>query len=244
MLSSPDRVGMLSALLTEKLRLSRLSGRVSISVQEASRQVARLQEANLVVKGSDGLFSLTSYGRSVLKLLPSFDFLVSNRDYMLSHDLSFLPPGFVERIGELAPGEYGGTVGDILRHFQELMGESRRYVWLMADQVLLLDSVAEKALRNDGVSMRVVIPEKVEKEGVHAELVKGFRGDLELGLVASVNVGMALNESLAGVIFPDRAGRVDFNAGFRSRRPEFHAWCVDLFSYYWDRAKKVDLSIR
>ncbi len=114
----------------------------------------------------------------------------------------------------------------------------------MADQILLLDSISEKALRKDGVSLRVVIPGDVVKDDAYAGLVKDFKGEVELGLVESVHVGMALKEVLAGVIFPDDTGRVDFNAGFRSRKPEFHRWCADLFSFHWERARKVHLSSR
>jgi predicted transcriptional regulator len=238
-LSSAGRVEMLYALSKENLRLSRLATRASMTVQEASRQLARLQASHLVEKDAKGSFALTLLGRSVLKLLPSFDFLVKNRDYLLVHDLTFLPPEFMERIGELAEGEYGGTLGDTLRHFQEVMGDSEEYVWLMADQVLLLDSVAEKAKRDGKVAIKVVVPSSTMHDADYATLWKEFKGNVEVGLVDDVRVGMALNEKVAGIVFPDASGRVDFGRGLRSADPSFHRWCTDLFSFHWKDARKV-----
>lgn len=243
-LSSEDRVRMLSALGEEGLKLSPLSSKVSITIQEASRQVGRLQSAKLVEKDSQGLYVLTTLGRTALRLLPSFDFLVDNSDYLLAHDLSGLPPGFVERMGELAGAEHGKTVGDILRHFQDVMGGATDHIWLIADQVLLLDEVTAKARHSEGVSIRVVIPRSIARDDAYSDLLKGFKGDMELGLVDGVQVGMALNEKTAGVIFPDRDGRVDFDEGLRGQSPAFHRWCSDLFLFYWNEASKVSFEMK
>jgi len=238
-LSSADRMKMLSALAQERMRLSSLSSRSSMTVQEGSRQVGRLQAAKLVEKDPDGLYVLTGLGRLVLKLLPSFDFLVENREYLLTHELNSVPPEFVERIGELSGAEQGRTLGDILRHFQEVMSSSREYVWLMADQVLLLDEVAAKALDARGVPIRIVIPRSVLTDEDYSGSIGGFNGKVELGLVESVGVGMALNERLAGVIFPGKDGRADFDSGLRGLTPAFHRWCSDLFLFYWNQASRI-----
>jgi predicted transcriptional regulator len=243
-LSSEDRVRMLSALGEEGLKLSPLSSKVSITIQEASRQVGRLHSAKLVEKDTEGLYVLTNLGRTALKLLPSFDFLVDNSSYLLAHSLSDLPPGFVERLGELTGAEQGKTLGDILRHFQEVMDGAGERVWLMADHVLLLDEVAAKARCSEGLSIRVVIPRSVTRDGAYGDLLKGFRGDMELGLVDNVQVGMALNEKVAGVVFPDRDGRVDFDGGLRGHSPAFIRWCSDLFLFHWNEATKVSFEMK
>jgi predicted transcriptional regulator len=54
-----------------------------------------------------------------------------------------------------------------------------------------------------------------------------------------VKLGMSLNEKSAGVTFPDKDGRVDFDSGLRSSDPSFHRWCEDLFLFYWNSAKKL-----
>jgi len=45
---------------------------------------------------------------------------------------------------------------------------------------------------------------------------------------------IAMNEKIAGIAFPDLKGKTDFNSGFRSDSINFHEWCRDLFSFYWN----------
>jgi len=239
LLSSTDRLKMLYALREENLRPSRLSSKLSITVQETSRQLSRLQTAGLVERDSRGLYRLTRFGRVVLQLLPPFDFLVQRKKYLLSHDLSFIPPEFVERIGELVQNEYVETVGRVLDHFEQVLSEARQYVWLMADQVLMLDAVTEKLLDGGPVSWRIIIPAAVAKEEDYRLPPNDFKGRVELGLLGDVKLGMSLNEKTAGVTFPDKDGRVDFDSGLRSSDPSFHRWCEDLFLFQWNSAKKV-----
>ncbi len=107
-----------------------------------------------------------------------------------------------------------------------------------------LDEVAAKALHSEGVSIRVVVPRPVARDDAYAELLRGFKGDMELGLVDDVRVGMALNEKVAGVIFPDRDGKVDFDEGLRGHSPAFLRWCSDLFTFYWNEAGKVSFEMK
>ena len=239
LLSSTDSLKMLYALREENLRPSRLSSKLSITVQETSRQLSRLQTAGLVERDSRGLYRLTGFGRVVLQLVPPFDFLVQRKKYLLSHDLSFIPPEFVERIGELVQNEYVETVGRVLDHFEQVLSEARQYVWLMADQVLMLDAVTEKLLDGGPVSWRIIIPAAVAKKEDYRLPPNDFKGRVELGLLGDVKLGMSLNEKTAGVTFPDKDGRVDFDSGLRSSDPRFHRWCEDLFLYQWNSAKKV-----
>jgi predicted transcriptional regulator len=56
----------------------------------------------------------------------------------------------------------------------------------------------------------------------------------------NIKAGLALNEKIAGLTFPDVTGRLDFNSGFRSSDLLFHKWCYDLFIYHRNKAiKKV-----
>jgi predicted transcriptional regulator len=239
LLSSADRLKLLYALREDRLRPSRLSSMLSITVQETSRQLSRLQAAGLIERDSRGLCFLTGVGRVALQLLPSFEFLAQRRRYLLSHDLSFIPPEFVERLGELGQNEYVETLARVLDHFEQVLSEARRYVWLMADQVLMVDAIAEKLLDGGPVTWRIIIPAAVAKEEDYRFPSNDFKGRVELGLLGDVRLGMSLNEKTAGVTFPDREGRVDFDSGLRSSDPSFHRWCEDYFLFQWGGAKKV-----
>lgn len=240
-LSSSDRVETLSLLKVEKLRLSQLSKKLGITIQEASRQLARLQDAQLVERNAQGLFMLSSLGRAVLDLLPSFEFLVENREYLIGHELSFIPPHLRERIGELAGCEIGRSLGDVLKHFQEVMTESNNHIWLMADQILLPDSIGERLARSPELSMRILVPKSVMREYETSDLGRDITGNVQIGLIESVHVGLALNERIAGLILPDRFGKVDFNGGLRVSSPLSVKWCEDLFLSYWNESRVSSL---
>src|SRR5215218_9580573 len=135
-LASMDRLTLLSEIGVEKRRLSQLTAKLSATPQETSKHLMRLRNAKLIEKDSEGFFGLTAFGKIVLNLLPSISFLMQNREYFLSHDISSLPREFIERIGELQEGEYAEKVGSILAHVQLVVQDAEEYIWLMADHPL------------------------------------------------------------------------------------------------------------
>ncbi|HEY1248504.1 MAG TPA: MarR family transcriptional regulator, partial [Nitrososphaera sp.] len=137
-LSSIDRLTLLLTIRKEEnLRLTKLAEKISATIQETSRHLGRLIKANLIEKNSDGFYRLTSYGQLVLLLLSSISLISKTRDYFLSHDVSFLPLEFIERIGELSEYEHAENVSNVLRHLEQTMSLANEYVWLMADQALV-----------------------------------------------------------------------------------------------------------
>jgi predicted transcriptional regulator len=101
-LASADRLTLLSEIGSRNQRLTTLSKVINASPQECSRHLSRLSDASLVRKNSEGLYEITPLGIAIQTLFPTFRFLLRYRDTFLSHDLSFLPRGFVERMGELS----------------------------------------------------------------------------------------------------------------------------------------------
>lgn len=49
---------------------------------------------------------------------------------------------------------------------------------------------------------------------------------------------LPMNEKTAVVCFPSLDGRMDFTQAFAGKTPEFHGWCCDLYSFYWEKSKK------
>jgi predicted transcriptional regulator len=67
------------------------------------------------------------------------------------------------------------------------------------------------------------------------------KGRIEYHLIEDpidIKAGMALNEKIAGLTFPNTRGKLDFNSGFRSNNPVFRKWCQDLFEHHWSKAGK------
>ena len=83
------------------LKLSQLSGKLGLTVQETSRNVERLVEAKLIKKDVDALFHLTPYGKETLSQLSGPRFLFKNREYFTIHITNELPRLFESSLGML-----------------------------------------------------------------------------------------------------------------------------------------------
>ena len=244
-----DRLTLLSEIVIEKRRLSQLTAKLSATPQETSKHLIRLRNAKLIEKDSDGLFGLTAFGKTIVNLLPSIRFLTENKEYFLSHDISSLPLEFIERLGELQEGQYADKVGSILAHIQQVVQSAEEYIWLMADHRLGDQEYVTKSgkLENSGtVTWRVILPAASDINWAEVRRTVGIhKGRIEYHLIQDPNdikVGMALNEKIAGVTFPDITGKLDFNSGFRSDNPLFRKWCQDLFVIHWNKnGKRVQL---
>jgi predicted transcriptional regulator len=244
-LASIDRLTLLSEIAIEKRRLSQLTTKLSATPQETSKHLTRLRDAKLIEKNSEGFFCLTAFGKIIVNALPSIRFLTQNREYFLSHDISFLPLEFIERLGELQENEYGEKVGAILAHVQQVVQYAEEYIWLMADHTLGGQGYVTgsgKLESTSSVTWRVIIPADSSIDWTRLRRSVGtHKGRIEYHLVEDPNdikAGMALNEKIAGVTFPDITGKLDFNSGFRSDNLVFRKWCQDLFVFHWNKKGK------
>jgi predicted transcriptional regulator len=244
-LASVDRLTLLSEIAIDKRRLSQLTAKLSATPQETSRHLTRLREAKLIEKDSDGFFSLTAFGKIIENLLPSIRFLTQNREYFLSHDISSLPLEFMERLGELQEGQYREKVGSILAHTQQVVQDADEYIWLMADHPLGGEQYVTGSRRlesSSSVIWRVIIPADSSIDWIKLRASVGtHKGRIEYCLIEDpndINAGIALNEKIAGLTFPNTMGKLDFNSGFGSSNPTFRKWCQDLFEFHWNRGKK------
>lgn len=244
-LASIDRLTLLSEIATEKRRLSQLAAKLSATPQETSKHLTRLREAKLIEKDSDGFFGLTAFGKIMLNLLPSINFLTQNREYFLSHDISSLPLEFIDRLGELQEGEHADNVGSVMTHIQQVVQDADEYIWLMADHRLgggEYVARSGKLKSNSTMTWRVIVPASSNIDWTSTRADVGIhKGRIEYLLIEDPNdikAGIALNEKIAGLGFPDFTGRLDFNRGFRSSSPIFRKWCKDLFLFHWNKKGK------
>jgi predicted transcriptional regulator len=155
-----------------------------------------------------------------------------------------LPQEFIERIGELSTHEDAPNVSSILRHTEKVITQANEYVWLMADQALITGPSIAQAVGTRDLSVGIMIPKSNHIPEQYQQTKRLLGDKLELKLVPDENlkVGMAMNEKIAGICFPDLKGKMDFNIGFTSSNIDFHKWCNDLFTYYWNRSKKPFLT--
>ena len=240
-----DRLTLLSEIGVEKRRLSQLTTKLSATSQETSKHLMRLRDAKLIEKDSDGFFSVTAFGKIIVNLVPSIEFLMQNRQYFLSHDVSSLPLESIERLGELQKGEYVDKVGTVLTHTQQVVQDAEEYIWLMADHPLGDQEYVTKSgklERSSTLTWRIIVPAGSTIDWPEVRRSVGtHKGRIEYHLIEDpidIKAGMALNEKIAGVAFPDITGKIDFDSGFRSTNPLFRKWCEDLFTFHWNKKGK------
>ncbi len=235
-LASDDRLTLLSKIGTDKQRLRDLSSIINASAQECSRHISRLVDSGFIKKSSDGFYEITTLGRALLDLFPSYEFLLSNKRYFLSHDLRFLPRGFLGRIGELSGGVCVSHFSEVLELIKKVIATGRDHVWLLSDKPMVVGpSIGPTFFSRD-------IPVRLIGQAIDEMILEETKTSLlhsEIAILPSVNVAIAINENLAGVCFPDATGKIDFGGGFSGTDPKFLGWCSDLFEHYWFKAEKI-----
>jgi len=157
-MSNENRYGVLLILQKQAKRITELTREMKLTTTEVRRHVTRLAEVGLIQRDIDGYYHLTPYGETSLLLFQEFIFLSSDREYFQTHTLSKIPTGFVKQVGELSASTNLNDAMDFLRHSENLLKESKEYVWLLVDQFPMysLSSIVEAIER--GVQFRIIEP--------------------------------------------------------------------------------------
>ena len=243
------RVLMLTKLNQKSYRLSQLATELNATMQEAHRNMTRLIQAGLVAKGRDGELMLTVYGRTVVMLMPSYDFLYRNKDFFLDHSLGDLPPKFVQRMGAFHSCEIVHGVMAILQRWKNLYASSDSYIKEIMAQVPLdvietVSSRVEQGVKFSYIfAANAVVPkgrtQMLQKVGWRNFISKG---KVERRMLPEVKVMTIFNEKQGCVVFPNMKGEPDLNMMFYGEDKEFLEWCSDLFAYQWEKASPFDES--
>jgi predicted transcriptional regulator len=241
------RLSMLTRLNQENYRLSKLASELGATMQEAHRNMTRLIDSGLVSKDKDGALVLTSYGRTVVTIIPSYSFLSGRRDFFLDHSLGDLTPKFIQRIGAFQNCEIVHGVMAILQRWKNLYSESEKYIKEIMAQVPL-DLIETISMRiESGVRFSYIFASNAVVPKGRTQLLQkvGWRNLISKGLVErrmlqEVKVMTIFNERQGCVLFPDKKGEPDLNIMFYGEDKEFLEWCGDLFDYQWEKAGPFD----
>jgi predicted transcriptional regulator len=243
------RLLMLTKMSQRNYRLSQLATELNATMQEAHRNMTRLIESGLVTKGRDGELMLTVYGRTVVMLIPGYDFLYRNRDFFLDHTFGDLPTKFIQRMGTFQSCEMVHGVMAILQRWKNLYNESEEYIKeIMAQVPLDLIETVSNRVKNGVKFSYIFAANAVVPKGRTQLLEKvGWRSFINNGLVErrmlpEVKVMTIFNEKQGCVLFPNIKGEPDLNIMFYGENTEFLDWCSDLFAYKWEKAGSFDES--
>ncbi|MFB5598823.1 MAG: helix-turn-helix transcriptional regulator [Nitrososphaeraceae archaeon] len=241
------RLSMIVKLSHNKYRLSQLATELKATMQEAHRNITRLVDSGLVFKDGEGDLGLTSYGKSIVYLLPGYEFLSTNKQYFLEHSIEELPLKFIQRIGSLKQSEIIIGVMANLQRWKKLYSNSEVYIKEIMSQVPL-DLIEMLSIKiQTGVqfsyilSKDTIIPkgrtEILEKIGWNNMISRGL---VERKMLPQIRIMTIFNEKESCLLFPNLKGQPDLNIMFYSKDTDFHEWCEDFFNYQWESAGPFD----
>jgi len=233
-LASESRLSILQELQSESLKMQEIARRLDVTATEAFRQLERLSGAMLVQRQSDGRFALSEYGKLVLQISGSFEFVSKHKGYFSTHDLIRLPVQFVNRLGELSQANLTMDTVETLNKVELEYKEAEEYAWGIAEGTIPdhMAPVMNERLQK-GTKMRFMIPAN-RLLATQSTPTKG----LEIRSLIDIPAIVVLTEKMAGICFRQIGGRVDY-AGFFGSHPTFHNWVKELFLYYWENGKRI-----
>ena len=247
-LSNEDRYRILHLLDVEPMKLTALASAVGFTNQECSRHLTRLIDSELVEKNTDGFYVLALFGRLVVRLQPSMDFIVEQKHYFSSHSLSGIPKEFICRIGELSVATFVDNLTLALYSVEKIVRESEKYLVEVSNQYLtntiqyrneaLIRGVEAKFLDSNDM----VFPSQVRewyrsKPDFTTYAVEAReKGQTQDRILYGTAFILHMSEKEAFLTFPIGNGDYDYR-GFLSTDPSFLKWCHDIFESSWKNAK-------
>jgi predicted transcriptional regulator len=214
--------------------MNEIARRLDVTATEAFRQLQRLSEAKLVQKQPEGTFTVTGYGRLVLQLSSSHEFVSKHREYFLTHDVWNIPVQFINRLGELSNAELILDAMDNINKGEKMFIAAKEYAWGIAEGRIpeLMNPVMDEKIKN-GLKIKMIIEEKLL-----AKVPPIKMSNVEIRGITEIPLILAATEKAATVCFRFKEGRLDYG-GFYGNDPAFLNWINDLFLYYWQKAKRM-----
>jgi predicted transcriptional regulator len=235
-LASEARLGILYELRKGNLRMQQIARRLDMTATEAFRQLERLGAASLVQRRPDGAFALTEYGKQVLQISATLDFISRHREYFSTHELTKLPPRFVNRLGELSGAKLEANTIETLNRGADAFTRAKRYIWGVGEGSIpehMVPVMNEQV--QSGIEVRMLIS---GPHFPHTENLLQVPRNVETRVLNDCPVMIALTEGDAIVTFRQVGGRADY-AAFVGNDPVFHEWVRDVFLYYWEMGKRI-----
>lgn len=244
-LASETRCAILLMLKEKPTRTNKLAKDLNLTVQETHRNTARLTETGMIRKDSEGLFSLTEYGKLIVDQIQYYQFLFKHQNFFEDHSCD-LPPKFKQRLGVLNNCELITKVTNVQQRIKKIESEAKDHIKLIVSQAwedegkILLDRVKNGVKISTIFGFDSVMPDEIE-DNIQKKLISFIqKGSLEQKIVDdNVKISLFIADKQAAVMFPNQKGEVDMNTLFSGKDPEFYEWCNDYFEYLWNTAKPI-----
>ncbi|MEM0445926.1 MAG: helix-turn-helix domain-containing protein [Candidatus Nitrosocaldus sp.] len=237
-----------------EVRLGEVAKALNLTMQEAHRNMARLVDAGLVAKNTNGRFMLTEYGMLTARQLDYFRFIAKHRDLLRSYTLTRVPSVFMNRLNELVNCRVVHGVSVVLEKLKALEARAEEYLYIIVAQAWYEEGNILIERLSNGINIRMILTNStiVPKEIIDSDIPKTMRrfelnGVLQTRIVEGVGAAIYVSERQAGLMLPNLSGIFDMNMLFLSEDKYFHTWCSDLFIHYWnsaDEAKGVERIVK
>ena len=216
-------------------KMTVVASKLALTTTEASRQLQRLSDALLAQKQPDGTYSITDYGRLVLRYSSHLEFVHKHKEYFLTHDVWGLPEQFLDRLGELSDSRLSMDVMENMNTIGRIAREAQELIWMGGiEQPLIIEPILTKSIPKGAKGRLLILEHFVPKHQLTLEVAQGF----ECREIDALPVNFLMSEKEAGLSFPFVGGRADY-AGFVGRDQRFLDWVKDLFLHYWERGKPI-----
>ena len=234
-LASESRLAILQLLQKENLKMQEIARRLDVTATEAFRQLERLSNASLVKRQPDGAFAITVYGKLVMQLSSSLEFISKHKDYFLTHDIMRLPIQFINRLSELTQAHFSTDTIANLNKCQQAYLDAEKFGFGMAEGTIpeLMASKMDEKVR-EGLNLKFLIPEN--RFPSNKEIVE-IPKNVQMRALSILPAVMVITEKSAGICFLQLNGKVDYS-GFFGDDQAFIGWVKDAFMYYWEKEGK------
>jgi predicted transcriptional regulator len=234
-LSHPERLKVLKMLSENHMRLSHISNNLEVTTAEVSRHLDRLTKARLIERDSENYFYITPFADVVLSEYSNFEFLTKNLEYFINHNLTLLP-AHLHWFNFMAKGEFVKGTLEISSMIKETSANAKKHIKVISAEVMR-GLVELDCKRNDeGIVYRKIYPKDAEFPKEYTERM----GDtFEIKTLEYIPLALKMNEKLAGIVFRDMSGKVDYSYGLVGEDPDFMLWIEAIFDYFWKKAKPV-----
>ncbi len=230
-LSSENRLGILQTLDEKPMTFTNLIKEVDMNSTEASRQLSRLTEAQLIEKKGDGRYYNTLFGKLVLSSISDLNFISEKSGYFLKHDTAHIPLDLLRQIDALSTGEIITGVYNILNTHEKLGDGIKSYMWYMSDDFPRhhLPNIEKKL--EVGLEIRVILP----KDKCSASLLsEKNRKKIVNKVLDEVNISVIVSDKFCMLELSGPDGMIDQNTAIFGYDDRFREWCKKLFQYYWE----------
>ncbi|WP_319507577.1 winged helix-turn-helix domain-containing protein [uncultured Methanolobus sp.] len=214
----------------------------------------RILENHHLITGADDTYELTNIGKLIVDemspLLDIVDIFDSNIDFWGTHDLGFIPPHLLRRIGELAPYTLAESIPltEMSEPNKTVLQKAKISNYQTSVTGFLFPTFPSvlAEFRKNGVNFSMVISSELLSK-IRAEANDDFRNllnsDLNKIYLCPEEMGFisfGYNEYFFMIRFLTKNGDYDHNY-LVSSSPSALEWGKELFDYYLKNAVPIDI---